>query len=108
MRIRMVSWGAHECLAVRESAVDVGAAAELCAEEHLDGVGEQVSQTDDRRVEDDHRGLDGADGGQHRRHDARIDDGRGHRTALATHRMMSRRAAALRPKPTRRSGMTVL
>ena len=48
---------ADEGLAVRECLVDVGAAAELGAEEHLDGVFELVGEVDDGGVEDDELGA---------------------------------------------------
>ena len=43
---------ADERLAVGQRAVDVGAAAELRAEEHLDRIVQLVGEVDDRGVED--------------------------------------------------------
>src|SRR5947207_400033 len=48
---------ADEGLAVRDCLLDVGAAAQLGAEEHLDGVFELVGEVDDGGVEDDELGA---------------------------------------------------
>jgi hypothetical protein len=54
---------ADEALAVGECLVDVGAAAELRAEEDFDGVFELVGEVDDGGVEDDELGAQGAQRG---------------------------------------------
>jgi hypothetical protein len=50
---------AHERLRVGERAVDVGAAAELRAEEQVDRIVQFRGEIDDRRIEDEHRRRDG-------------------------------------------------
>ena len=54
---------------VRDAAVDVRAAAELAAEQHVDGVVEVRRQVDDLGVEDDQRGPQRPDRGEHRAED---------------------------------------
>ena len=71
-----------EALAVGQRAVDVGAAAELGAEEQVDRVVQVFGQVDDGGVEDDHPGVHGPDGGEDGAEDAGVDDGGGHRAAL--------------------------
>jgi hypothetical protein len=53
----------HQAFALGQRLVDVGAAAELGAEKDFDGIGELVGQVDDRGVEDDEPGREGADRG---------------------------------------------
>ena len=71
-----------DLLAVGERAVDVGAAAELRAEQQIDRVLQVVGQVDDGGVEDDHARAHGAHRGEHRAEDARVDDRGRHRAAL--------------------------
>ncbi len=69
-------------LAVGDGAVDVGAAAELHAEEDVDRVVELVGQVDDLGVEDDQAGLHRPQRGEDRAEDAGEDDRLGHRARL--------------------------
>ena len=73
---------AGQALTVGKGAVDIGVAAQLRAEQHIDRVREQMGEIDDLRVEDHHRGFDRLDGGQHRSQDAGIDHRGRHRAAL--------------------------
>ena len=69
-------------LAVGQRAVDVGATAELDAEEHVDRVVDLVGQVDHLGVEDDHPGAHRPDRGEHRAEDRAVDDRLGHRPGL--------------------------
>ena len=69
-------------LAIGQRTVDVRAAAELGAEQQIDGVLQIVGEVDDRGVEDDHARGDGANRGQHRAEDAGVDHRGRHRAAL--------------------------
>ena len=71
-----------EPLAVGDRAVDVGATAELRREEQVDRVGQLFGEVDDGRVEDDQRGADGAQRGDHGAEDRRVHDRGGHRPGL--------------------------
>lgn len=68
--------------AVAEGFVDVGAAAELGAEEEIDGVIEFFSEIDDGSVEDDEAGADGGHGGHDGSEDGGVNDGGCHGAAL--------------------------
>ena len=73
---------ADEGLAVGEGEVDVGAAAELGAEEDVDGVGEFFAEVNDGGIEHDHFGADGGQAGENGAEDAGVNDAGGHGTAL--------------------------
>ena len=68
--------------AVAEGAADVGAAAELHAEQHVDGVGEQRREVGDGGVEGDHRRAQRRQPGEHAGEQRGVDDAAGHRAAL--------------------------
>ncbi len=75
-------WARHQALAVREGGIDIGPAAKLHAEQHLDGVGELVREVDDRGVEADELGLDDRQRRHHSRKDRRVDHRGRHRPGL--------------------------
>src|SRR5262245_1599384 len=51
----------NQPFAISQSLIDVRAAAELDAKQHVDGIFEVVGEVDDRRVEHDQLGGDGRD-----------------------------------------------
>ena len=71
-----------QLLAVGHGLVDVGAAAELGAEQHVDRVAELIGQVRDRGVEGHHRGAQRPDRGQHRPEHPRVHHRGRHRAAL--------------------------
>ena len=68
--------------AIGHGLIDVGAAAQLHAEQHLDRIGQFLGQVEDDGVEADELGLHHRERSHHRREDRRVDDGGGHRAGL--------------------------
>ena len=99
---------ADQALAITDRAVDVGAAAELHAEQHLDGIVELFRHVDDGGVEHHHLGVHRRQARHHRAEDARIHDRVRHRAALvdAQHHLALRlaRLAAVADQRLRNDG----
>ena len=72
----------NQCLAVLDRVVDVGAAAELKAEEQLDRILDLIAQVDNLRRKGDHMGLHGAERGEDATHDRGVEHRLSHRAAL--------------------------
>ena len=73
---------ADQRLAVAHRAVDVRAAAELDAEQEIDGIVKLLGHVHHGGVEHDEMGFHGGHGGHDRAEDAGVDDRRRHRAAL--------------------------
>src|SRR6185312_14045114 len=69
-------------LGVGHGAVDVGPAAELGGEEHVDGIVEERGDVDDLGVEEEEAGAEDVEGGEDRGHDGAVDDALGHGSGL--------------------------
>jgi hypothetical protein len=94
--------------AVCERPVDVRAAAELDAEEHIDRIVEDRGEVDDLGAEGHDRGAQRRDGGQRRAHDAGVHRGLRHRARLVDgDDELPLDGGASRPKPMTCSGTSV-
>ncbi len=77
-----VGWSGDDALAVRQGPVDVGAAAELAAEQHVDRVGQPLGEVDHLGVERHQPGPHRWERSQGGSEDRGIDHRLGHRTRL--------------------------
>jgi hypothetical protein len=89
---------ADQALAVAHGTVDIGAAAQLHAKQHIDGSSSFLRQVDHGRIEHHQLGSHGRQAGHHGTEDAGIDHRVGHGAALVNAQdHLALRAAALRP-----------